>query len=344
MGRFLAGFEDELVKTSARAGLKLIRRLIQGGDVAKAERLALTPGVIKKTRAGSEIKDLGRGMEGVSTLVAHPKKGIAVRKIYDPQGVSKPKMIQRKEELARALPSPSLPAFYGSAKAKGGHTMHFSEFVPGQTEQAMRKGGIKAMTDTSLPAKERLATYTKKMEGINQMNAQRKRLMGQAERKGFTLSDVHDENVMGVTRPGSRLTQMKAVDALPRKHGDRARDLLHEERLPMMRGGTPDPYYQNRAAGADLKQQAFRGTAPRHKLGPAPPPPRWMTPASNVTGGPPPITMPPGTGGSTSVKDFVAQANQRLAQRRAQIAARQPGPPAIGSPNPHTALTAPGGG
>jgi hypothetical protein len=104
-----------LEKFAARAGLKIIRRLIATGnpaDLARANKLAKTPGVLRtpghgsyqlgeqiKSKGGqkiwherdflgSQIKHLGGrarkgepGREHLSTLVADPVHGISVRKI-----------------------------------------------------------------------------------------------------------------------------------------------------------------------------------------------------------------------------------------------------------------------
>lgn len=130
---FPHGFwESELWKEAARAGLRQISKMVSGGNLAGASRLATTPGVLKPSAAGSQIKHLGRGSEGLATLVAHPEHGVSVRKLYDPRGISTPAMIQRKEEAGRALGNnPNFSRFQGSAPTPhGGGTMHFSEYVP----------------------------------------------------------------------------------------------------------------------------------------------------------------------------------------------------------------------
>jgi hypothetical protein len=59
--------------------------MVQQGNVAGASALAKAPGVLKPSVAGSQIRQLGRGSEGMATLVAHPQHGVAVRKMYDPR-------------------------------------------------------------------------------------------------------------------------------------------------------------------------------------------------------------------------------------------------------------------
>lgn len=128
-------FADEFEKISARRGLKEIAKLVQRGEHAVANRLAKTPGVLKPSAAGSSIKDLGMGGEGLASLVAHPQHGVAVRKHYNPGGLSSPSMIARKELAGRAIGQhPHMAEFLGSATTPHGHSMHFSEFVPGQTQ------------------------------------------------------------------------------------------------------------------------------------------------------------------------------------------------------------------
>lgn len=109
--------------------------MVSGGDLAGASRLATTPGVLKPTAAGSQIRQLGRGSEGIASLVAHPEHGVAVRKLYDPRGLSSSSMIQRKEEAGRAIgDNPHFARFLGSSQTPhGGGTMHFNEYVPQAT-------------------------------------------------------------------------------------------------------------------------------------------------------------------------------------------------------------------
>lgn len=64
-------------------------------------------------------------------MVAHPEHGVAVRKLYDPRGISGSEMIARKEQAGRALgANPHFAQFYGSAQTPHGGQMHFSEFIP----------------------------------------------------------------------------------------------------------------------------------------------------------------------------------------------------------------------
>lgn len=129
----------------ARRGLKEIRRAVSGGNLARADRLAKTPGVLNPAnRAGSEIRDLGRGGEGLASLVAHPKHGLTVRKLYDPAaGVYSPKMIQRKEDLAPLSNEYARFArFHGAADTPVGTRMHFNEFIPNATAHKAPFGGV----------------------------------------------------------------------------------------------------------------------------------------------------------------------------------------------------------
>ena len=123
----------KMVKQGARAGLRQITKLVQGGNLAKADQLARAPGVLKATAAGSQIKHLGQGSEGVASLVAHPEHGVAVRKLYDPQGIASPELIARKAQVGKALgANPAVAQFKGEAATPhGGGQMHFSEYVPG---------------------------------------------------------------------------------------------------------------------------------------------------------------------------------------------------------------------
>ncbi len=121
-------------KEAARAGLRQISKMVSQGNLAGASQLAKTPGVLKPSLAGSQIQHLGRGGEGLATMVAHPEHGVAVRKLYDPRGVSGPEMIARKEQAGIALrDNPNFARFLGSAQTPSGGQMHFNEYIsPGQ--------------------------------------------------------------------------------------------------------------------------------------------------------------------------------------------------------------------
>jgi hypothetical protein len=121
-------------KEAARAGLRQISRMVGEGNFAGASQLAKTPGVLKPSAAGSQIQHLGRGGEGLATMVAHPDHGVAVRKLYDPRGISGSEMIGRKEQAGRALgDNPVFSKFLGSSQTPQGGQMHFNEYIqPGQ--------------------------------------------------------------------------------------------------------------------------------------------------------------------------------------------------------------------
>lgn len=108
--------------------------MVGEGNLAGASQLAKTPGVLKPSLAGSQIQHLGRGGEGLATMVAHPEHGVAVRKLYDPRGISGQEMIARKEQAGRALgDNPTFAKFLGSAQTPQGGQMHFNEYIkPGQ--------------------------------------------------------------------------------------------------------------------------------------------------------------------------------------------------------------------
>lgn len=151
-----AAWKGELWKTAARAGLRQIARMVQQGNTAGASTLAKTPGVLKPSVAGSQIRHLGQGSEGLATLTASPQHGVAVRKLYDPRGISGPEMIARKEQAGRALgDNPHFAKFLGSAETPHGGQMHFSEYVP--TGQAPTgQAGAQSVRHTSVQAQKAL--------------------------------------------------------------------------------------------------------------------------------------------------------------------------------------------
>jgi hypothetical protein len=131
--------------------------MVGEGNLAGASRLATTPGVLKPSAAGSQIKHLGQGSEGLATLVAHPEHGVAVRKLYDPRGISGPEMIARKEQAGRALgDNPNFAKFLGSSSTPSGGQMHFNEFV--QSGQAPTgQAGAQSIRHTQVQAQKGLS-------------------------------------------------------------------------------------------------------------------------------------------------------------------------------------------
>lgn len=180
-------FSDELEKIAARRGLKEIAKAIKGNDVAKASRLAKTPGVLKATAAGSQIKDLGQGGEGVATLVAHPQHGVAVRKLYNPRAVT-PELVARKEQAAQLTKNnPNVAKMLGSNKTQQGNTMHMMEYVHGSPVQQTPQN-YQAIKNT------------------------RQSLAKDLKRGGMTAQDVRAENMVQDASGKAKL-----IDYLPTK-------------------------------------------------------------------------------------------------------------------------------
>lgn len=166
----IKSFRDEVEKIAARRGLKEIRNLLAAGKGQAASALARTPGVLKPTAAGSQIRQLGQGAEGAATLVAHPQHGVSVRKLYDPAGMSTPEMIARKEQAGKAIgANPHVAQFHGAAQAPGGSTMHFNEFVPGSapgSKQFKGTPGVRGMgTPEHAGARQAAAGAQKALRG-----------------------------------------------------------------------------------------------------------------------------------------------------------------------------------
>lgn len=83
-------------------------------------------------KRGVSKGDLGRGGEGLATLVAHPEYGVSVRKLFQPHGLSSDRMISRKEHVGRLLrDDPRFAKFYGAEQTARGTPMHFSEYLRG---------------------------------------------------------------------------------------------------------------------------------------------------------------------------------------------------------------------
>lgn len=149
------GHRDALEKFSATRGLKEIRKSFQAGDMARANRLAKTPGVLSPSNAyGSELADLGRGGEGLATIVAHPEHGISVRKLFDPAGSAySPEFVKRKEELANL---PGTAKVLGTGQSVQGTPIHFNELIAGRdVTEADRAAFLAAHARVSAAGQER---------------------------------------------------------------------------------------------------------------------------------------------------------------------------------------------
>ena len=186
----IQAFSDELQKIAARRGLKEIRKAVQGGDVARASRLAKSPGVLKATDAGSQIRDIGHGGEGLATMVAHPQHGVAVRKLYNPQAVT-PELIARKEQAAQLTKNnPNVARMLGSHSTPSGGKMHMMEYVHGKPVQQTPQN-YQAIQNT------------------------RKSLQTDLKRGGMVAQDVRSANM--IQTPSGKT---KLVDYIPGKVGD----------------------------------------------------------------------------------------------------------------------------
>lgn len=131
---YAAGAQDALLKFAATRAHKEIWKSMRGGDMDRAHRLSTMPGLLSNSpqaqQLGHQLKDLGRGGEGLASAVAHPTHGAVARKIYDPTGaVYSPQIIRRKEQLG---PVANTAKFLGKSETRQGTPIHFNEFVPGQ--------------------------------------------------------------------------------------------------------------------------------------------------------------------------------------------------------------------
>lgn len=214
---FLTGLEPLMEKVAARRGMKEIRKKIEAGDVAGAERMAITPGVLKKTQAGSQIKHLGAGMEGVSTLVAHPTKGVYVRKVIDPKGIAGPGMIAEREAAGKALQgSPDVAQFRGAYNTPSGLRAQEFDYVHGKPVPKDSPAAGELSTAVSpdaaraTQARRGGSRRTPKLTPQQRADAQIKRLKLKGKREGFAVKDTHKGNVMMPEAGGSG----KVVDFL----------------------------------------------------------------------------------------------------------------------------------
>lgn len=270
---YAAGSVAAMEKFAARRGLLEIRNAVAGGDMARANRLATTPGVLNaQNRAGSQIRDLGAGGEGLATLVAHPKHGVSVRKMYDPNaGVYSDELIRRKAELGNL---PGVAKHYGQAMTPQGTPMHFNEFVQGKEVRPhmLKNPSVQKAYQSSL------------------LQAHRG-----ARQQGYRLADTRPANAM-LTPQG----QVKFIDHMPMQAGelqsnvvarglrrqgagnvvpvtDRGAELFGNQ----VEGYSPNVSSQNKG---DFKRYMFTGELPRP---PAPAPSTLAaTSAQRGLGGP----------------------------------------------------------
>lgn len=198
-------------KEAARAGLRQISKMVSQGNLAGASSLATTPGVLKPSAAGSQIRHLGRGNEGLATMVAHPEHGVAVRKLYDPRGITSPSMIARKEEVGRALGNnQDFATFRGSAQTPHGQgTMHFSEFVP------QAKGAVENQGWTP----QSLATSQRAHKALGEL--------------GYEGHDIRPGNMVQDARTG----QSKMIDYMPGRPGEMSSSPLSPEKIEVSPAG-----------------------------------------------------------------------------------------------------------
>jgi hypothetical protein len=209
----MASFADELSKLAARAGLKLIRKMVESGDLEKANRFAKTPGLLRPLdpdlairegkmllhrgrNPGHQIKHLGSGNERLSTLVADPQHGIVVRSAHlGDNAVTVPAQMDLKAELGRKLREAGdtssarhLEEFRGPA----GDRMHLNEYIPG-VKPAHAPGSEMAV------AKARRAYQEA------------------AQKAGYNVGDLHGGNIL-VTRKGGDW-EAKVVDSIAERTG-----------------------------------------------------------------------------------------------------------------------------
>ncbi len=276
---FLTGLEPLMEKVAARKGLKLIRGMVGSGDIAGAERLAITPGVLKKTRGGSQVKPLGKGAEGAATLTAHPKRGLGVEKIIDPKGIMGGEAagevapaLHRREWLQEHLKgSPDLAEFRGARTTPGGLRAQQFEYVPGKSlaQEPVRTSEPSTAVSSGAARGTKARRQGGTMSPQRRAEAQLLRLKRQGERAGTQVIDLHKQNVKAqAAGKGGKVIDMMT---LPPKENRRpaginpkaysqltgAQDAATQGARTPYRDYLDDP----RRAG-NLRAQAYRGAEP----------------------------------------------------------------------------------
>ncbi len=214
-------------KIAARAGLRHISKMIQQGNISGASALAKSPGVLKPSVAGSQIRHLGRGSEGLATLTASPQHGVAVRKLYDPKGISGQSMIARKEQAGKSLgDNPNFAKFLGSAQTPAGGQMHFSEFIP-SGQAPVGQEGARSVRHTQVQAQKALT------------------------QAGFAGGkDIRKGNMVFDPRTNSH----KVIDYIPANKGEFLRMPQRRENVVASTPGSASPWNPNYEVSAEEPQ------------------------------------------------------------------------------------------
>jgi len=215
---FLLGFGDELEKMGARKGLKIIRSLVEKGQVNKASRIAKSPGVLKPAKAdpemvggklihrartspGHQIKHIGDGTEQVSTLVADSRHGVAVRKAHrKDSAITHPEQMDLKRDFARDAQTEGLkssPKHLESWTGDAGHKMHMQEYVRGSKPHG------KASTEAA-------------REAMSEHNAF-------AKKKGYELQDMESTGNVVVRKKKGGGVQGVVLDPIVSRKGTKGR-------------------------------------------------------------------------------------------------------------------------
>ena len=181
---------------------------------SRADRLAKTPGVLKPSAAGSQMKGglLGRGSEGVVTAVADPQYGLAARKLYDPRGMSSAELIRRKDVAGKAIgKSEDVAGYFGQrATPAGGGQMQFNELIPrGPAPKVNRPAG--GIGPVHRP------TYDDAIKASPDYDAAKERIRQTYGKAGFgDAQDVRAANMVRDPRSG----KLRAVDVIPAREGE----------------------------------------------------------------------------------------------------------------------------
>lgn len=199
------GATAAMSKFGATRGLKEIRKALDLGQLAKANRFAQAPGMFSPGQQlmGSAFpggKNLGRGGEGLTTKVIHPaaakvdaqnlKGPIAARKLFDPAGNVYSEEIARRKAMELA-DLPGMPKVLAHGMASRNTPVHINEFVAGRPLEK---------NDFNSPAFQR------------KYDNERNSLLAAGKARGFELHDLRPQNAMATPDGGIRF-----IDHMPLK-------------------------------------------------------------------------------------------------------------------------------
>ena len=292
-----------LMKTDPAKAARLEKMMLKGrgaGVDPMAVKTTKSYGALKKTPEGSQIKQLGSGMEGSSTLVASQKGGVHVRKLVDPKGIAGEGMTANRESFGKAMKDSSdVATFRGARTTPGGLREQKFDYVPPAAAKAVPSPAATVKAAPVAPARStalgqgtspgaEISTAAgsgrgRVQQGLAQgtavpagpgmapdarQGAQMKRLKQQGDKAGYKVQDLHKDNMFAAQGGGSKAVDLMAV---PKKHtkgvpfgNPKALDKFDETHRLAEKGlrSNFQDYIEDPRRAGNLAAQAYGGAKP----------------------------------------------------------------------------------